>query len=314
MEGPHFAYFKGSIVPMEQAKVSVMTHALNYGTAAFGGLRGYWNEEKGELFVFRPVDHFTRIKQSADILMIDLPQTPEQLRDIMGELLRREGYKTDVYIRPLVYKSAEKIGVRLHEIVGDFTMFALPFGNYLGDEEGTSLGTSSWRRVDDTMIPARGKITGAYANSALIKSEAELNGFDEALVLNQDGHVSEASAANIFIYRKGKLVTPPISANVLEGITRNTLFTVIADEMGIPVEEREIDRTELYSADEVFLCGTGVQIGAVVSVDHRKVGTGKMGPVVAKLRDLYFNLVRGNLPKYSHWCYPVYASEPIKAR
>jgi branched-chain amino acid aminotransferase len=313
MSGPRYAFFEGKIVPIEQAKVSVMTHALNYGTAAFGGLRGYWNAAHNQLYVFRPLDHFTRFRQSAALLMIDLPYSVEQLRDIVVELLRREEYREDVYIRPLVYKSEEGIGVRLHKLSSDFTVFALPFGRYLEHEEGVSLGTASWRRVDDTMLPARGKVSGAYVNSALIKTEVTLNGYDDALVLNQDGHVSEASAANIFMVRKGKVVTPPVSANILEGITRMTLFTLIDDNLDIEIVEREIDRTELYSAEEVFLCGTGVQIAAVTSIDHRPIGTGKMGPIVGQLRDLYFDVVRDNLPRYHQWVQPIYSTESVSA-
>jgi branched-chain amino acid aminotransferase len=315
MTGPNFAFFEGKIVPIDQAKVSITCHALNYGTAAFAGLRGYWNNDKQQLYLFRPIDHFIRLKQSADILMIDIPYTPEDLRNILIDLVRREGYRENIYIRPLVYKSQEgTIGVKLHDVKGDFTMFAMPYGSYVSKEEGLSVGTSSWRRVDDTMIPARGKITGAYANSALIKTEANLSGYDEAIVLSQDGHVSEASAANIFMYRKGKVVTPPISANVLEGITRNAVMTLITQELGLEVVEREIDRTELYSAQEAFLCGTGVQVAAITEVDHRPVGDGKMGSLVSQLRKLFFNVVRGDLPRYAEWLSPVYASEPVAAR
>jgi branched-chain amino acid aminotransferase len=313
MSSPRFAFFQGKIVPIEQAKVSVMTHALNYGTAVFGGMRGYWNEAKGELYLFRPLDHFARLKQSAEMILMNVPYTPEQLRAILVDLLRHEGYRQDTYIRPLVYKSHEGIGVRLHNLEHDLTIFAIPFGSYLEHEEGLKLGTSTWRRVDDTAIPVRGKISGAYVNSALIKTEVMLNGHDEALVLNQDGHVSEASAANLFMLRNGKVITPPVHANILEGIVRRTLCTLIPEQMGYEVIEREIDRSELYVADEIFLCGTGVQVAAVAYVDHRPIGGGKMGEFVRALRELFFNVVRGKVPQYAHWLYPVYASEAISA-
>ncbi len=314
MPGPRYAFFKGQIVPIEQAKVSVMTHALHYGTAAFAGMRAYWNDDEHQLFVFRPIDHFTRFKQSASLLMIDLPYTPEQLRDILVELLRREDYHENIYIRPLVYKSEEGIGVRLHKLSGDFTMFALPFGNYLEHEEGLSVCFSTWRRVDDNAIPARGKVAGSYVNSALAKSEASLNGFDEALVLNQDGHIAEASAANFFMIRKGKVVTPPIHANILEGIVRGSLITLFNEVLHMEVVERDIDRTEIYSAEEAFLCGTGVQLAAITSVDHRPIGSGKLGPVVGELRRLFFDMVQGKLPQYRHWVQPIYSAEPVKTR
>lgn len=312
--GPQFAFFEGQIVPIEQAKISVMTHALHYGTAAFGGIRAYWNAQHDELYIFRPLDHFNRLRNSAKMLLIDVPYTPEHLRDTLVELLRHEGYREDTYIRPLVYKSSTGIGVRLHDLTSEFTMFALPFGKYIEAEEGLSLGTSTWRRVDDTMIPARGKISGAYANSALIKTEAHVNGYDEGLVLSQDGHVSEASAANFVMIRKGVAITPPVSANILEGITRQTVFTLLREQLGVEVVEREIDRTELYVADEAFLCGTGVQIAAATSIDRRPIGTGRMGPIVRRLREVYFDVVRGKLPQYASWNQPVYAGEAVRAK
>jgi branched-chain amino acid aminotransferase len=311
---PRFAYFRGQIVPIDEAKVSIMTHALNYGTAVFGGLRGYWNAEQEEMFIFRPVDHFTRLKQSADILMMNVPESAETLRDILVALLRQENFREDVYIRPLAYMSEEGIGVRLHDVPNELSIWAMPFGRYVSKEEGLHIGTSSWRRVDDTSIPARGKVSGSYANSALIKSEALLNGFDEALVLNQDGHVSEASAANFFMYRKGKLITPPLSANILEGITRNTIITLVQEQMGIEVVEREIDRTEIFSADEAFLCGTGVQVAAITRLDHRNIGKGEMGPFVQQLRNVFFAAVKGRTPQYRAWLHPVFSTEAIPSR
>jgi branched-chain amino acid aminotransferase len=311
---PKYAYFQGKIVPIEQAKVSVMNHALNYGTAAFGGMRAYWNADEQQLFLFRPVDHFTRLKNSAKLLMIDLPQTPEALRDLLCELLRTEGFRENVYIRPLIYKSMEGIGVKLHDVPGDFTMFGFPFGNYItADNTNLKVAFSSWKRINDNMIPARGKISGAYINSALIKSEAELNGFDEALVLNEEGHVSEASAANFFMVRNGKVITPPLNADILEGITRSSVITLLNEVMGLEVVERNIDRTEVYAAEEAFLCGTGVQVAAITNVDHRPLGTGKMGPVVNQLREVFFGVVSGKYPQYRHWAHPVYVTEPVRA-
>ncbi len=308
-QGPSYAFFNGKIVPIEEAKVSVMTHALNYGTGAFGGVRAYWNEKDQDLYIFRPLDHFRRLLNSARLLLMNLPYTPESMLEILLELLRKENYREDTYIRPLVYKSSVGIGVRLHNLEDDFTMFALPFGSYIENEEGARVTFSSWRRVDDNAIPARGKITGAYANSAFIKTDASLSGFDEALVLNQDGHISEGSAENFFMLRDGVAVTPPTHANILEGITRRTLAELLKNELNIPVEIRDIDRTEVFVADEAFFCGTGVQLVAITEVDHRPVGTGKMGPVVRQLRQLYFDAVRGNLERYCHWNVPVYRTK-----
>jgi branched-chain amino acid aminotransferase len=308
-QGPQYAYFRGAIVPIEQATVSVMTHALNYGTGAFGGVRAYWNADEEQLFIFRPLDHFKRVLNSAKLLMMDLPHTPASMLEILLELLRREGYREDTYIRPLVYKSSEGIGVRLHDLACDFTMFALPFGSYIPNEEGARVTFSAWRRIDDNMIPARGKITGAYANSALIKTDAALSGFDEALVLDQTGHISEGSAENFFLVRDGVVITPPVTSNILEGITRRTIMHLLQQEMNLEVQVREIDRTEVFVADEAFFCGTGVQVVAIAEVDHRPVGTGTMGPVVSKLRELYFCLVRGQLARYRDWNVPVYPAD-----
>ncbi|MBK8034054.1 MAG: branched-chain amino acid transaminase [Anaerolineae bacterium] len=309
---PKFAFFEGKIVPIEDAKISVMTHAFNYGTGVFGGLRGYWNDDENQLFVFRPHDHFERLTQSASLLRINVPHSVPQLVGILNELLRTEGFRENVYIRPLAYKSTEMIGVRLHDVDDEITMFAMPFGRYVEKEEGLHVGFSSWRRVDDNAIPARGKITGAYANSALIKSDAVLAGYDEALVLNEDGHLAEASAANLFIVRKGVVYTPPVESNVLEGIVRRSLITLMRDELGLDVVERNVDRTEVYIADEMIMCGTGVQVAAVTRVEHRAIGSGQMGPITRKVRDLFFDVVRGRVDKYREWLTPVYENVTAK--
>ena len=298
-----YAFFEGAVVPLEQATVSVMTHALHYGTACFGGIRGYWNPEHQNLYIFRLRDHCERFLMSTRLLLMKLPFSADDLMNITLDLVRREEMRQDIYIRPLAYKAEKVIGVRLHDLRDEVTIYAVPFGRYIESEEGAHVCTSSWRRVDDTSIPARGKLAGAYVNSAFIKSEALMNGFDEAIVLNQ---VSEGSAENIFIVRNRTLITPPVSDNILEGITRRTLIDLATTQLGLPVVERSIDRTELYVADEAFFCGTGVQVAAIASVDRRPVGSGKMGPITNELRDLYFEVVRGNVPQYSDWCTPVF--------
>ncbi|MFQ6014679.1 MAG: branched-chain amino acid transaminase [Anaerolineae bacterium] len=308
-----YAFFKGEFVPIKEAKVSIMTHAFNYGTGLFEGIRAYWNEAQEQLFVFKMEEHYQRFIHNCHILLINLPYSVDELGQITLELLRKEGFRTDTYIRPLAYKASEGIGVRLHDLEDEFALFAVPFGQYIEKEEGARVCVSSWRRLSDNAIPPRAKITGAYVNSALIKSEALLNGFDEAIVLTPDGHVSEGSAENVFIVRGDKLITPPVTEDILEGVTRRVIMQLARDEIGLEAIERHIDRTELYRADEVFFCGTGVQVAAVVEIDHRPVGTGQIGPIVSKLRELYFDVVRGNNPKYRRWCTPVYAEELVAA-
>lgn len=307
---PQYAYFQGSIVPIEQAKVSVMTHAFNYGTGVFGGLRGYWNADAEQLYVFRPLEHMTRLLQSAQLLRMEIPHTAESLAAVLRELLQTEGYTQNCYIRPVVYKADETIGVRLHDLAADVTMFSIPMGDYLRTD-GIHAHISAWRRVDDNMIPARGKVTGAYANSSLIKTDAVLSGYDEALVLNDDGHLSEASAANIFMVRNGTVLTPPLNANVLEGIVRRSVIQLMRDEMHLTVEERNIDRTEVYLADEVFLCGTGVQMAGVTKIDHRPVGKGAIGPITRELTDLFMDVVYGRSERYMDWVMPVFQRERV---
>jgi branched-chain amino acid aminotransferase len=306
---PNYAYFQGKIVPYAEAKVGVMTHALNYGTGAFGGVRGYWNNDEEQLFVFRPIDHFIRLLNSAKLLCAEFDHTPEDLRDITLELLRREGYKEDVYVRPLVYKADEIVGVKLHDLTDEITIFSVPFTRYVERDDRAHVTFSSWRRVDDNAVPARGKITGAYVNSAFIKTDALIAGFDEALVLTNEGHISEGSAENVFMMRRGKLITPPVTENILEGITRWTIMELAEEELGIEVVERPIDRTEVYLCDEFFMTGTAAQVTAITRVDYRDIGTGVMGPVTTQLRKLYDDVVRGRLPKYRHWNTPVYVKE-----
>jgi len=301
-----WAFFRGEFVPLRDANVNVMTHAFNYGTAVFEGVRAYWNPDEEQLFALDLVPHYTRIRASAGLLMMEVRQSAEELAEITVELLRRNGLREDVYIRPIVYKSSETIGVRLHNLDADITIFGVPFGQYIDTEGGIRTMVSSWRRTDDNAIPARGKITGAYVNGALAKSEAQLNGYDEAIVLTADGHVSEGSAENLFLVKDGVMITPPVTDNILEGITRAALIKMAKDELSVDTVVRSIDRTELYTADEIFLCGTGAQVSPVIEVDRRVVGGGRPGPVARELARIYFEAVRGRHPAYRHWLTPVY--------
>jgi len=308
MELPKYALFRGRIVPYGEARLGVLTHALNYGTGCFAGLRGYWSDEEKELFVFRPRDHFKRFLDSARLLAMELPETIDGLLGHLQDLLRAEGLKSDCYIRPLAFYADETIGVRLHDLTPAVSMVAFPFGKYFDNDDGAHVTVSSWKRIDDNMIPARGKIAGSYVNSALARSDAQRAGFDDAITLNKDGHIAEGSVANLFMVRNGSVVTPPITDDILEGITRATFMTLLQEEMGITTVERSIDRTELPLAEEAFLAGTGAQIVPITRVDHRPIGGGRPGRLTLALRDLYFEVVRGKKAKYRSWCQPVYAA------
>lgn len=311
MDSNPVCYFNGSFVPLADAKVGVMTHAFNYGTGCFEGIRAYWNADERELYGFRVPEHYERLRRSAHTLLIDLPHTTDELCAITTELLRRNRFEADVYIRPLAYKSTEIIGVRLHNLESGFVIYAVPFGDYIEAAGGIRAMTSSWRRIDDNVAPARAKLTGIYVNSAFAKSEAALNGYDEAIMLTDEGHVSEGSAENIFAVIAGELVTPPVSDNILVGITRDTVIQLARDGLNLKVRQRQIDRSELYGAEEVFLCGTGAQIVPVVEVDHRAIGTGQVGPVARELSRRYIDVVHGTESRYRGWLSAVYQHEPV---
>jgi branched-chain amino acid aminotransferase len=313
INGQKYAFFRGDFVPLEQAKVGVMTHALNYGTGVFEGIRAYWSEEKEEVFLLLVREHYRRFLKNTAMVFIDVPYTAEELTNITVELLGKHDYREDIYVRPLAFKSSEAIGVSMEGVADELSIVAVPFGNYVPMDRGLSVCVSSWKRSDDNAIPARGKVTGNYINSALAKNEAVLNGYDEALVLNSRGEVSEASAANVFIVRDGVLITPGFADTILEGLTRDILIKIARDELGIGTVERAIARSELYYADEMFLCGTGVQVAGITSVDKRTVGAGSVGPITTQLQHLYFDVVKGRNPKYLDWLTPVHAATRIEA-
>jgi branched-chain amino acid aminotransferase len=301
-------YFQGEYVKLGDARVSIMTHAFLYGTAVFEGIRAYWNPDEKQMYALRVKEHIVRLRNSSKImLMAELPSV-EEFTEIVLEVLRRNHFTEDAYCRPSVYKSTEAIGVKLHGLTHDFYVLSIPMGDYIDTEKGIPTGTVSWRRTSDVSMPSRSKITGSYVNPAFSKTEAMLNGFDEAIVLTNDGHVAEGSAENLFMVRDGVLITPSVTEDILEGITRAGMIEIAAH-LGIPVKERQIDRSELYIADEVFLCGTGAQVSPVSSVDHRAVGDGRVGPISKQISKTYFDAVRGRLPAFRHWVTPVYKGE-----
>jgi branched-chain amino acid aminotransferase len=298
-------YFGGKYVPLHEARVGILTHALHYGTGVFEGIRAHWDRDEEELFVLRPREHYGRWKRNCGILRIQVPATETELCAITVELMRRNKFHTNVYVRPLAYKCAERVGVSTDD-QDAFAVVALPFGEYLHSDSGLHAGISSWRRIEDNAIPARAKICGAYVNSALATDEAHQNGFDEAIFLNEDGHVAEGATCNIFMVRDGKLVTPSITENALEGITRDSVIQLARRELGLHVVERPIDRSELYVCDELFFTGTAVGIAPIVRVDHRAVKDGEIGGATRAIQQMYFDATRGHLQAYWNWLTPVY--------
>ena len=302
---PSYAYFHKQFVPLAEAKLGVMTTALHYGTAIFEGIRGNWNSKKKQIYLFRLKDHYLRLLNGCRVLKIKLPHSADELCQITVKLVEMCQFEEDLYIRPLAYKSAERLGVRLHDVEDDFLALVIPWGPYL-DMDKARCGVSSWRRPDYNVIPPNVKITGLYANNALAKSEAIENGFDEAIMLTPGGHVSEGSGENIFLVLDGKLVTPASYNNILLGITRDTVIKLAQNELGLETIERPVERSELYLADECFLTGTAAHLTPVAEIDHRPIGDGEIGAITKRLQKLYFEVIRGDNPKYLDWCTPVY--------
>lgn len=299
-----YVFLDGQFVDKNKASIPVMTHAFLYGTAVFEGLRAYYNKEEDKMYIFRPIEHFERLINSAKILFIDKIYTPEEHVEVLKKLLQKNNYKTDAYIRPIIYKSADRIGPHLIDNPDKYLIITFPMADYF-ESKGLNVCVSSWRRNDDNSIPPRAKINGAYANASIISTEARLNGFDEAIVLSQSGKVAEGAAMNLFLIINGKLVTTTTTSDILTGVTRNTIIQLAKDVLGLTVEERVIDRSELYSAEEAFFSGTGAQVVPIVSIDKRPVGDGKVGKIVTDIQNLYNDVVRGKVPKYKDWCVAV---------
>lgn len=305
MDLDSIAYHEGEYKALRDCSVNMATHALQYGTMVFGGVRGYYSESKQNLFLFRLPEHFQRLHRSARIMQMQPPLSEQAMIEVALELARRNEYRKNVYYRPCIYKSALQLSPRLHDVADDFAMYTIPLNDYLDTSRGMRAAVSSWRRIDDNVIPTRSKASGGYINSALAKSEAVQNGFDEAIFLDSRGMVSEGSAENIFMIRDGQLITPQLSASVLEGITRRSIIEIARD-LDIPVVERDVARTELYIADEVFFCGTGAQLAWVAEIDRREIGGGEIGPVTTKLRDVFMRTVVGEEERYAKWLTPAY--------
>ncbi len=299
-------YFEGQYVPVETAKVSIMTHAFNYGTGLFEGIRGYYSRDEDNILIFRLKEHIDRFTRNFRIMCMEIPETPEDIENICIELVKRSGFREGVYIRPLCYKSELSLGPTVKGVGSSFCCYVIKLGDYCDIESGLDVAVSSWRRLSDNAIPSRVKSTGSYINSSLAATEAKQAGFHEAIFLREDGTVAEGSAMNIFMVLNGKLITTPPTADILVGITRNTVMELAREELGLEVIERAISRTELYVCDELFFCGTGAQVAPVRSVDRRVLGNGQPGPISRRLQQVYFDVVQGKAAKYRHWCTPVF--------
>lgn len=301
-----YVYMSGEYVEKEKAVIPVMTHGFLYGTSIFEGIRAYYNDEDKQLYAFRVPEHFERLKKSGKVMHMTVPNTTEELCEVTKTLLNKNGYKEDTYIRPTLYKSSQKIGTHMINNPDSLLIFSVPMGDYVDISKGLKVCVSNWRRTSDNAIPPRAKVGGAYANAALIATDARLAGFDDAIVLSEDGTITEGSAMNLFLVMDGKLVTTQATDNILQGITRDTIITLAKEVFNLEVEVRTIDRTELYVADEAFYCGTGAQVSPIVNIDNRDLGDGKVGPISSKLQKLYFDVVKGKVPEYKKWCLPIY--------
>jgi branched-chain amino acid aminotransferase len=296
-----FAYFEGQLVPLADARVSIATHAFNYGTAVFEGIRAY-RQDDGSLAILFGREHYERLLRNGRLLRASVPETADDLVEITRELLRRNEHQGDVYVRPLLYKASHSIRLQLTGLRDSIAIYTFPLGEYL-PTGGLRATLSGWQRINDNAIPARGKVSGSYVNACFAAEDAHAGGYGEAILLTSDGHVAEASSANLFVVRGDEIATPPLADDVLAGITRGAIMRIAADG-GRPVVERKIDRTELYLADEVFLTGTGVQLAPVASIDGREIGSGEF-PVALELQRRYFAAVRGTDPRYAAWLTPV---------
>ncbi len=301
-------------MPYSDARLPLLTHAYNYGTTVVGGIRGYWNNEEGQLFLFRPVEHFHGLRVSAKLLGMEIHSSDADLLNNALELLRAERLFEDCYVRAVAYYSDESLGVRIHDLTAELSMVAVPYGHYGKADTGIHITVSSWRAVDGSSIPAAGRSSAALLNIAVARTQAQRAGFDEAVLLDQAGHISESPLGSLFIVRGGAFIGSLGDDLLMGGVTRRSIIELIRNEMGMEVIERPIERNEIFLADEVLLCGTGIQVTPVTWVDHVPIRSGTPGKHAGRLRELYFSAVRCALPGSAGWCVPVYESRKYKDR
>ena len=309
-ETPEFLWHEGALVKWEDALVHISMMGWTSISSVFEGIRGYWNPQEEQLYIFHLDAHLKRLFQSMKIMRMECLYSKEQLREAIITLLRGNQYRSDAYVQPLAYFVGGIPGYQaVWEDPGEVVITTRNAPSNLGTGKTAHCNVSSWNRISDNVMPPRAKAISNYQNSRYVSTESKVNGYDYGIILNQQGKVAEASYACVFAIRDGVAITPPFSAGILESITREVVRELLDEDLGIPVVERDLERTELYVADEVFLCGTAVEVQPVVSVDRYRVGTGEPGPVVSRLEELFHRAVRGNYPKYGHWITPVYKDQ-----
>ena len=295
-------FLHGKFMDAKKAVVPVTTHALQYGTGCFEGIRAYYSEKDDCLYVFRMKEHYERLIKSAKVLCMTIPYSVDELCELTVRLLQKNYSKEDIYIRPFAYKADTNIvKFYLPELQDGFGIFTLPLGRFVNKPKGIRVNVSSWTRISDTSMPPRAKITGSYVNTSLAKTESVMGGYDEAIFLDKNGHVVEGSAENIFLVSGKRVVTPPVSDDILQGITRSTVTTLLENDFGVHVQEVSMTRTQLYQADEIFLVGTGAEVLPVIEVDGRTVGKGEIGFITNTLKKSYEQVVRGEKNGYEQW-------------
>ncbi len=304
---PNFLWRSGEMVEWEKATVHLSDLAWSAISAVFEGVRAYWNQQNEQLYIFHLDAHLKRLFQSMKIMRMTSPFSKEELTDAIIQLLKSNQCRGDTYIQPLAYFGGGVPGyLAVLEKPGEIVITTRPAASGLDEAKVVHCNISSWSRITDNVMPPRAKAITNYQNSRYVSTESQINGYDFGIILNPNGKVTEAAYACIFLIRDGVAITPPLSAGILESITREAMKDLLAREMDVPVIERDVDRTELYLADEVFICGTAIEVQSVGSVDRYKVGEGEQGPVVARLRELFRKVVRGADPRRSAWCTPVY--------
>lgn len=301
-----YAYIRGEIVPSDQAVIPISAKVIQYGLGIFAGMRGNWNNQKNNLFIFRMEDHFKRMREGAKILGMKWNMDYNTFESIVRELIKKAEIKKDIYIRPVYYASSTNIAPTFADIEEDLAIYIISLKEYLDTSKGLNLCVSSWRRFDDDMMSTKAKLCGGYANSALAKSESKRLGFDDAIFLNRDGKVCEGSGANIFGAKDGVVYTPPIYSNILNGITRRSLIDLLKKEMKLEVKEEQFDRSTLYTFDECWLSGTAAKMAWIREIDGRTIGNGEMGEVSKGIKELFERASLGNLEGYEKWNTGIY--------